>query len=137
MQDLHSSGTVQKNADDEVLSMIQKLSITPQDHIVVQTPLNEVLPSTYLPRDVKSLGERFFEVELKGIKVNARLLLDEKKNYLRNQSQSLEPFEIVYKFEFDYLVEQLQTLKKTAAELNNINAAADISELINQLAGDK
>ncbi|WJX80953.1 hypothetical protein P8452_63889 [Trifolium repens] len=50
MQDLHSSGTVQKNADDEVLFKIQKLSIIPQDHIVVQTPLNEVLPSTHLPR---------------------------------------------------------------------------------------
>jgi hypothetical protein len=33
MQDLHSSGTVQKNADDEVLFKIQKLSIIPQDHI--------------------------------------------------------------------------------------------------------
>jgi hypothetical protein len=28
-------------------------------------------------------------------------------------------------------------LKKTAAELNNINGAADISELINQLTGEK
>ncbi|WJX80929.1 hypothetical protein P8452_63867 [Trifolium repens] len=93
---------------------------------VVQTPLNEVLPSTHLPRDVKYLGKRIFEIELKGIKDTVRILLNEKKNYLTNQSQLLEPFEIVYKHEFDYLVGQLQGLKKTGAELNNINGACDI-----------
>jgi hypothetical protein len=86
---------------------------------------------------VKYLGKRIFEIELKGIKNTVRIVLDEKKNYLRNQSQSLEPFEIVYKHEFDHCLGQLQGLKKTAAELNNINGACDISELINQPTGEK
>ncbi|MCH97831.1 hypothetical protein A2U01_0018827, partial [Trifolium medium] len=115
----------------------------PIKHQVVQSPFNEVLPSTDLPQgavpikyqDVNctSLDKIIFESELETVKGVVRILDDGKKNYLRKQSHSLEPFEIVFKHHFDDLLGKLQRLKKTAAELNHFNGACDISELINQL----
>ncbi|GAU14097.1 hypothetical protein TSUD_169220 [Trifolium subterraneum] len=116
MQDLRSSGTVQ-NADVDIQRRFQKLSSIPQDHIDA----------------VWNLKKNIFEIHLKAIKDVVPILDDGKKNYLRNQSHSLEPFEIVYKHHFNDFLGRLQILKKTADELNDFNGACDISELINQL----
>ncbi|KAK2419077.1 hypothetical protein QL285_041211 [Trifolium repens] len=140
-----------QNAGDNVqlLVKMQKLSINPQDHIVAQSSLNEVLHSTDLPQGVvpiqhqdvnqKTFAEEVFELYLKIAKDQVRIR-ENAKNCDRKRCQSLEElerFDKILKDHADDLLGRLQKLKKTAAELNRFNDACVISELINHVAGEK